>query len=144
VSGQWLFVKHSADNWWGKEVPMGGIFDRLQGQLSSQDDEGGITPLDLAELPPALRKIMRLMLREVEMTSLALHEAAETILDVDRMEPAELDEALDALSRQGWLIKMGEENISYRVNLRRKAGSSLGLWASLQSRIEESEDASSE
>ena len=44
---------------------MSGIFDRLQGQLSSQDDEGGITPLDLAELSPALRKIMRLMLREV-------------------------------------------------------------------------------
>lgn len=123
---------------------MGGIFDRLQGQLSSQDNEGGITPLDLAELPPALRKIMRLMLREVEMTSLALHEAAKTIPEVDRMDPSELDESLDALSRQGWLIKMGEENISYRVNLRRKAGSSLGLWASLQSRIEESEDASSE
>lgn len=87
---------------------------------------------------------MRLMLREIEMSSSALHQAVEAMPEADRMPPAELDKALDDLSRQGWLIKMGEENISYRVNLRRKAGSSLGLWATLQSRIEEAEDAPSE
>ena len=119
---------------------MSGVFDRLQSQLSSSDDEGGITPLDLAELPPVLRKIMRLMLREIEMSYSDLCEAAKALPEADSLSPAEFDKALDALSNQGWLIKMGEENVTYRVNLRRKAGSTLGLWATLQSRIEESDD----
>lgn len=121
---------------------MSGVLDRLQSQLSSQSDEGGITPLDLAGLPPALRKIMRLMLREIEMSYSDLCEVAKTMQEADSLSPAELDKALDDLSRQGWLIKMGEEKISYRVNLRRKAGSTLGLWATLSSRIEESQSAS--
>ncbi len=120
---------------------MSGVLDRLQSQLSGQGDEGGITPLDLAGLPPALRKIMRLMLREIEMSYSDLCEAAKAMQEADSLSPAELDRALDDLSRQGWLIKMGEEKISYRVNLRRKAGSALGLWATLSSRIEESQSA---
>jgi hypothetical protein len=116
---------------------MSGVFDRLQSQLGSQGDEGGITPLDLAGLPPALRKIMRLMLREIDMSYADLCEAASAMPEAEKLSTAELDRALDDLSRQGWLIKMGEDRISYRVNLRRKAGSNLGLWATLSFRIEE-------
>jgi hypothetical protein len=83
------------------------------------------------------------MLRELEMSYSDLCEVAKTMPEADSLSPAELDQALDDLSRQGWLIKMGEEKISYRVNLRRKAGSSLGLWATLSSRIEESQPPSS-
>jgi hypothetical protein len=121
---------------------MSGVFDRLQSQLGSPGDEGGITPLDLAGLSPALRKIMRLMLREIEMSYSDLCEAARSMPEADSLSPAELDQALDDLSRQGWLIKMGEQKVSYRVNLRRKAGSTLGLWATLSSRIEESQSSS--
>ena len=46
---------------------MPGVFDRLDKEIKDKQKEGGITPLDLAELPPALRKIMRLMLRELQM-----------------------------------------------------------------------------
>jgi hypothetical protein len=46
---------------------MPGVFDRLNKEIENKQQEGGITPLDLAELPPALRKIMRLMLRELQM-----------------------------------------------------------------------------
>lgn len=122
---------------------MSGIFDRLQSQLGSQGDEGGITPLDLAGLPPALRKIMRLMLREIEMSYSDLCEAVKTLPEADSLTPDEFDKALDDLSRQGWLIKMGQDKVSYRVNLRRKAGSTLGIWATLTSRIEESQASSS-
>ncbi len=121
---------------------MSGVFDRLQSQLGSPGDEGGITPLDLAGLPPILRKIMRLMLREIEMSYSDLCEAARAMPEADSLSPTEFDKALDDLSRQGWLIKMGEEKVSYRVNLRRKAGSTLGLWATLNSRIEESQPSS--
>ncbi len=38
---------------------MSGIFDRLQKRMEVEAQEGGISPLDLAALPPLLRKIMR-------------------------------------------------------------------------------------
>jgi hypothetical protein len=55
-----------------------------------------------------------------------------------RMSQAELDEALNQLSKDGWIIQMGEEQITYRVNLRRKAGSTLAksIWSALDDRIE--------
>jgi hypothetical protein len=46
---------------------MGGVFDRLDGQIGQQASGQGISPLDLAKLPVSLRAIMRLMLREVEL-----------------------------------------------------------------------------
>jgi hypothetical protein len=46
----------------------GSIYDRLKQKVDVQKYEEGITALDLASLPATLRKIMRTMLREVEMT----------------------------------------------------------------------------
>ena len=37
---------------------MPGVFDRLNKEIQDKQKEGGITPLDLAGLPPALRKII--------------------------------------------------------------------------------------
>ena len=47
---------------------MPGVFDRLNKEIQDKQQEGGITALDLVGLPPALRKIMRLMLRELPST----------------------------------------------------------------------------
>jgi hypothetical protein len=47
---------------------MAGAFDRLQKQIDEQRKHNGISVLDLADLPPALRKIMRLMLRQTRLT----------------------------------------------------------------------------
>lgn len=44
---------------------MPGLFDRLDKEIKDRQKEGGISPLDLAGLPPALRRIMRVMLREL-------------------------------------------------------------------------------
>jgi hypothetical protein len=55
-----------------------GLFDKLNNQLQNREQEGGISPLDIAGLPPQLRKIMRLMLREVEMTYPQLREYNES------------------------------------------------------------------
>ena len=48
-------------------------------------------------------------------------------------------EALEALVHGGWLIRLGEETITYEANLRRKRGSSLAksIWGALDARIEE-------
>src|SRR5436190_1720073 len=116
---------------------MSGVFDRLNSKLEARAMEGGISALDLKDLPPGLRKVMRLMLREVEMGYPAICEAMETMPEAERLNRSELDQALEQLSKQGWLIKLGEERITYKVNLRRKAGSTLaqGIWNALDKKI---------
>lgn len=115
-----------------------GLFDRLQNQLEDRAKEGGISPLDLASLPPRLRKIMRLMLREIEMTYTQLQEATAEMPEADRLNDAELKEALETLTKQSWLIKLGQEDVvTYKVNLKRKGPSSLasGIWTTLEDKM---------
>jgi hypothetical protein len=100
--------------------------NRLLSQSDDPDAEGGISALDLAELPAVQRKIMRLMLRQVEMTYAELCRAAEAMPEADRLSRAELDEGLETLSGQRWLNRIeGPEQVSYKVNFRRKAGRTL-------------------
>jgi hypothetical protein len=116
---------------------MGSVFDRLQKQLEIEKREQGISPIEIAELPPNLRKVMRLMLREVGMKYTDLRAAV--VSDTSsRLSTADLDAALAKLVEQNWLLRYGEgEFTSYRVNLRRKAGSRLGkdIWSALDQRI---------
>ena len=117
---------------------MPGVFDRLQRQIEDKKQEGGITALDLADLPPALRKIMRLMLRQLEMTYPQLVEAMSNMPEAEKLSQQDLDEALNTLSKQFWLMRFGEgSRATYKVNLRRKAGSTLStnIWASLDAKI---------
>jgi len=115
-----------------------GLFDRLQNTLDDRAKEGGISPLDLATLPPKLRKIMRMMLREIEMTQEQLREATANLPEGERLTDAELKDALDNLTKQSWLIQLGQDTVStYKVNLKRKGPSSLasGIWATLEDRM---------
>lgn len=114
------------------------IFDRLQRQLDIQKREQGISALELMDLPPNLRRIMKLMLREVVMKHTHLSQAVAAFPEANRMTQDELDAGLKTLVEQNWLIANGEgEFLSYRVNLRRKAGSALDqdIWAALNARI---------
>lgn len=119
---------------------MSGLFDRLQNELDDKEDEGGITALDLIDLPQQLRKLMRLMLREVELSRGALGEAVQKMKEEDRLSDQDLAASIKALVQQNWLIETGEgDSRRYRVNLRRKKGSELAasIWNKLDSRIEE-------
>jgi hypothetical protein len=122
---------------------MAGVFDRLQKQIEDKQKEGGITALDLADLPPALRKIMRLMLRNIQMNYPQLCDAVEQMPDHERMPRAALDEALESLAQQAWLIQIGKgERAIYKVNLRRKTGSTLagGIWDNLEAKLKDNPD----
>lgn len=121
------------------------IFDRLQRQLDIQKREQGISALELMDLPPQMRRIMKMMLREVVMKHIHLSQAVANLPPKDRMTQSELDSALKTLVEQNWLIANGEgEFLSYRVNLRRKAGSALDqdIWAALNNRIAQSKKTS--
>ena len=117
---------------------MAGVFERLQKQIDDKRKEGGITILDLADLPPTLRKIMRLMLRQIQMNYTQLFEAIEQLPEDERLSRAELNEALKKLTDQAWLIQTGKgKRALYKVNLRRKAGSQLSetIWQNLDSKL---------
>ena len=117
---------------------MSGIFDRLQKRMEVESQKDGISPLDLAALPPLMRKIMRYLLREYEMLYSEICQWAKELPEEERPSQADLDQALEVLSKQFWLIKRGEgERVRYQANLRRKAGSKLGLgaWNALDSKI---------
>jgi hypothetical protein len=119
---------------------MGSLFDKLQNELDDREEEGGITALDLVDLPPPLRKLMRILLREVEASRADLEKKVQEMPEKDRLSDEDLGKSLDALVKQSWLIALGDgENIRYRVNLRRKKGSDLAssIWNSLEDRIEE-------
>nr|MBN1228278.1 hypothetical protein [Anaerolineae bacterium] len=121
---------------------MSGVFDQLHNQIGGQDeDSGGISPLDLRDLPDNQRRIMRMMITEVELPYTEIREWAEDFMSQD-----DLDEALADLVMQGWLIRMGETNIVYEANLRRKAGSELAksVWANLDKKIAEAQKARDE
>ena len=114
------------------------VFDRLQQQLDIRKREQGITALDIADLPPNLRRVMRLMLREVVLKYTDLVSAIEAMPAANRLGRAQLDSALAQLVEQNWLLRNGQgDMLSYRVNLRRKAGSQLGqdIWSALESKI---------
>ncbi len=117
---------------------MPGVFDRLNKEIKDKQQEGGITALDLAELSPALRKIMRLMLRELQMSYPRLCEAMDTMPEKDRLTRDGLDDALSTLTQQSWLIRIGErEKAIYKVNLRHGDGSKLaaGIWSNLDAKL---------
>ena len=115
---------------------MSGVFDRLQQKLPDPDEENaGPSPLDLAELPQHQKSIMRLMLSEYELAYDALLEAVEDFREDRRMSQKELDEALEILATERWLLIVGEGDATYRVNMKRRAGSKLDVWADLSSRI---------
>lgn len=119
---------------------MSGVFDRLQKEIEDKQKDGGITPLDMVDLPPALRKIMRVMLRRVQMSYPELTEAMKSVPEKERLSNDELEEAIATLVEQSWLVKLGEgERAIYKVNLRRKSGSTLasGIWQALDSKLKE-------
>ncbi|MBK6791499.1 MAG: hypothetical protein IPG80_02955 [Anaerolineales bacterium] len=117
---------------------MPGLFDRLDKEIKESQKDGGISPLDIAKLPPSLRKIMRVMLRELQMSYPRMCEVMDTMPEQDRLTRTELDSALSNLTEQFWLTRIGErEKAIYKVNLRRKEGSTLaaGIWSSLDSKL---------
>ena len=119
---------------------MSGVFDRLQKEIEDKQKDGGITPLDMVDLPPALRKIMRVMLRRVQMSYPDLMEAMKSVPEKERLSPDDLEKAIATLVEQSWLMKIGEdERAIYKVNLRRKSGSTLasGIWKALDSKLKD-------
>ena len=114
--------------------------DWLRQQPGNRKQGSGISALDLVKLAPNQRKIMRVLLRKAEMTYSDLCKVVEAMPEADRMDRSELDKTLEVLVQEGWLIQVGDQHTTYKVKLRRKAGSSLqrSIWDALDSNSKKS------
>jgi hypothetical protein len=93
----------------------------------SQDD--GLAAIDLTSLPPQQLRIMRLMLRQGEMSYPRLCAAVEAMPEAERLSRAELDAALVIMLEQGWLIRADDtQPTTYKVNLRRRSAGHLDTF----------------
>jgi hypothetical protein len=110
--------------------------DHGEGQPGRRGREGGLSILDLEGLPPAQRKIMRLILRKTEISYAELSQAIAGMPEADRLSQAEMDETLDALIQQQFLLRAdGDREVTFRVNHRRNTRSTLrtNIWDALDS-----------
>jgi hypothetical protein len=124
---------------------MSGLYDRLMDHLDDDDNDqpAGLTPLDIADLPERQRQVMFALLRDsrASASGVTLDALREKFSNVE-----DLDGILADLTQNNWLIRQGEAaTIRYKVNLRRKRGSTLGgsIWSSLSRRLAD-EDKSSD
>ena len=114
---------------------MADLFDSLNAKLG-HEPVGGITPLDITDLPTDQKQLMLSLLRDQGNTADGVTKDSLKIKFGDKI--SDLDATLYELSHNGWLIVLGEApNHRYRVNLRAKRGShsSFGLWSVLSDRI---------
>ena len=121
---------------------MSGLYDRLNDQLGKDDDNqpAGLTPLDIADLPDGQRQVMFALLRDSRSSGDGV---SADVLREKLPQVEGLAAVLDELTRNSWLIRLGEApNVRYKVNLRRKRGSSLGggIWSSLSNRLAEEQE----
>ncbi len=118
---------------------MSGVFDQLKGKLPPGDE--GRKLLEMSNLPPEQRRLMRLLLREGEsMHHEAIWQAVTEMPEADRMPRETMDGALESLARDGWLIRTGEgDTLAYEANLAYKPPSTLAkaMWSSLGSKIDQ-------
>jgi hypothetical protein len=114
---------------------MPGLFDRLQAKLGD-DEQNGVTPLEIAGLPDPQRRILLWLLRDRAASTQGA--TAETVQTKMNNPPENCGSILAKLAQEGWVIVMGEAPAQrYKVNLRRKRGSTLGfgLWSIVSDRL---------
>jgi len=111
---------------------MTGLFDRLQSEIESRQRVEGITPADLLDLSPELRRIISMILRQRTMS------LAEIVLELD-MRPSEVRGMLDTLVEKGYLRAFelkGEQRYKTFLARRRAREVPLNIWEALTDKVE--------
>jgi len=109
-----------------------GIFERLRDEVADREKQEAISPLDLLELPEALRRLMQRIIRRGKTTA---RELAEEMGSSE----AEADSMLRSLAGKGYLALVpGGTPPSYKavVGQRRERALPTGIWEALSKKIE--------
>jgi len=115
---------------------MAGLFDRLQDEINSREQPGGLSPVDLLDLPPTLAGIIKKIIRK---NGMKLAEIAAAL----NQNPEETQQALDELVAKGFVRRVEVKNeLWYKAHFGRKADKTLNqsVWAALDRVIEEEQE----
>ena len=115
---------------------MGGLFDRLQDEIDSREEPGGLSPIDLLDMSPALAAVIQQIIRK---NGMKLDQVA-VALD---QSPQETQKVLDELVKKGFVRQIEvKEEIWYKAHFGRKADKTLhdSVWAALDSIVEDGEE----
>jgi DNA-binding MarR family transcriptional regulator len=110
-----------------------GTFNPAQEEIDARDQQEGITPVELLELPPLLLRLVTRIAREGWVT-------AEAAAEYFGESPASMQEALDGLVERGYLGREErQEGWVYRTRFARKRGRELpeNIWSALGQRVED-------
>ena len=107
-----------------------GIFNRIQAEIEAREKQEGITPADLLDLSPPLRRLMSRITRKGELSiEAAAEHLGETVDNTRQM--------LNALVEKGYLEREEREaGWTYRTRFARKRGRNIpaGIWSALEQR----------
>lgn len=90
--------------------------------------EDGMSTIELMSQPPAVRRVVRIMLRNTTQSYESIASNINELPEDKRPTPEELQEGLDRLVEMGWLIPREEDgSIIYSVKVKSKEGSEVRL-----------------
>ncbi len=115
---------------------MAGLFDRLQNEIESREQQEGISPVDLLDLPPTVVTIIKKIIRRNGMKLTEIATALKQSLE-------ETQKALDELVEKGYIRQIEvKKEIWYKAFFRRKADKTLShsFWSILDDMTEEEEE----
>jgi DNA-binding MarR family transcriptional regulator len=111
---------------------MASLFDKLQSEVEARQRVEGITPADLLDLSPELRRIINMIMRRRGMSPV------EIVFELD-MRPSEVRELLDTLVEKGYLRVFeveGEQLYKTFLAHRRGHEATLNVWEILDGKTE--------
>ena len=115
---------------------MSGLFDRLQDEIDQRDALGGVSAVDLLDMPPNLRRLVQLLTRSGPLPAAAV--GSQVGLD-----DAEVAALLAALAAKGHVRAEEVDGVVvYRVAFgrRRARAVPLDIWQALADRTQEDGD----
>ena len=111
---------------------MAGLFDRLQAEIEAREKPGGLSPLDLLDLPPGFAAVIQQIIRK---NGMKLDQIAAELGQT----PKETQKALDELVDKGYVRRIEvRQELWYKAHFGRKAGKTLqgSVWAALDDLVE--------
>jgi len=115
---------------------MAGLFDRLQDEINSREQPGGLSPVDLLDMPPTMASIIKKIIRK---NGMKLSEIAAAL----NKNPEETQQALDELVAKGFIRRVEvKQEYWYKAHFGRKADKTLNqsVWAALDKVVEEEQE----
>ena len=111
---------------------MPGLFDRLQGEIEAREQQAGLSPTDLLDMPPALAAVIKQIIRR---NGMKLADIAEVLGQA----PTQTRQTLDELVNKGLARQVEVKGeVWYKVQFahRRSRTLSQGLWSALDNAVD--------